>query len=294
MKKPIFTGVCTALVTPFDKKGNIDFKSFENLIEYQIKGGVSALLFLGTTGEACTLTEDEKKQITSFAIKKVNKRLPIIIGIGGNDPSSIISFAKTLPPHNIDGVLLSSPYYNKATKNGLVTFFNTIANSIRLPVIVYNVPSRTGQNIEPETLAQICKNRYIAGIKEASGNIAQVAETIRLCSKVPVYSGDDAIALPTYALGAKGVISVVSNAIPAQSQQVFILHSKQKTKKAKDLFFTQLPLCRALFCEVNPIPIKYLMYTLGIIKNHLRLPLTPLSAQWYTSICHSYHSAVST
>lgn len=292
MKKPIFTGVCTALVTPFDKNGKTDFEAFKNLINFQIKGGVSALLFLGTTGEASTMSLDEKKEIVQFAKEQVNGRLPIIVGIGGNNPSTIIEFAKTLS--GIDGVLLSSPYYNKATQAGLVTFFHTIANNIRLPIIVYNVPSRTGQNIEPETFAQICKNRYIAGIKEASGNITQFAEVIRNCPNTPVYSGDDAFALPSYALGAKGVISVASNAVPTQTQTIFDLLSKQENKEAKNLFYTQLPLYRALFCEVNPIPVKYLLADLGIIKNHLRLPLTPLSQKWYNQVCHSYHSAAST
>ena len=321
--KPIFTGVCTALVTPFNRNGSVDYISFKKLIEHQIAGGVRALLFLGTTGEAPTLSLDERKQIVGFAVKAVQGRVPIVVGIGGNNPASIIEFGKFLqtchcersaaiqskykqaaikknflPTQSLDcfpsvamtnttlckdktrcaiaAVLLSSPYYNKATRDGLVTFFHTIANAVRLPLIAYNVPSRTGQNIDPETFALICKNRYIAGIKEASGNITNLAHTVRLCPRTAVYSGDDATALPAYAIGARGVISVASNIAPRETQQIFDLFSARKLKPARVLYTAQLPLYRDLFTTVNPIPVKYMLSQTGLIKNHLRLPLTPM------------------
>ena len=277
MRAPIFKGICTALVTPFNDDNSIDYVSLKKMIEFQVSGGVSALLFLGTTGEASTITLQEKKAITEFAVKEVDKRLPIIIGIGGNNPANIIEFGTWLRDLPIDGVLLSSPYYNKTSENGLVQFFHSIASAISLPIIVYNVPSRTGQNISPETFAKICKNEYIRGIKEASGNITQIAETMRLCPNVAMYSGDDALSLPVYALGGLGTISVASNARPKETQEVFDLAQQKSFENAQKLFFEQLPFYKSLFVEVNPIPVKYVLSKMGLIKNNLRPPLLPLS-----------------
>jgi len=273
MKQPIFKGICTALVTPFNKDLSIDFNSFAKLIEYQIESKVGALLFMGTTGEASTLTITEKKQIAEFAIKIVNKRVPIIIGVGGNNPAGIIEFGKWLP-RCIDGVLLSNPYYNKTTDAGLVKFFHDIANEIKLPVIAYNVPGRTGQNITPAVFAKTCENPWIVGIKEASGNMTQIMETMRQCPNVAVYSGDDALTLPTMAVGGAGVISVAGNIKPD-----YLKYNSLEL----------LPLFNSLFCEVNPIPVKYALSKMGLIKNYLRPPLLPLSKSKYNDIIKACH-----
>jgi 4-hydroxy-tetrahydrodipicolinate synthase len=277
--KPIFTGACTALVTPFNEDGSVDYISFGRLVEFQISGGIGALLFLGTTGESCTLTRTEKREIVDFALSTVAGRVPVIIGIGGNDPAAIIEFGKecaSRPHPRPEAVLVSSPYYNKATQPGLVKYFHTIADAVKLPVIVYNVPARTGINIEPETMREISAHKNIAGIKESAGNIAQLAEIIRLCPDTAVYAGDDALALPAYALGAKGVISVASNAAPTETQKIYGLYTSGS--EARTLFLNQLPLYKALFAEVNPIPVKYMLSKMGLIENNLRLPLTPLGA----------------
>lgn len=282
--KHIFKGVCTALVTPFDKDNKIDFAAFKKLIEFQLGGGVDALLVLGTTGEASTISMEEKKQIVEAARKQIKRRVPLIVGIGGNNPSAIIEFGLWLKSRKVDGVLLSAPYYNKATQNGLVKFFGSIAKKIRLPMIVYNVPGRTGVNIEPKTYACLAKIRYISGIKEASGSIQQIAEVIRVCPNITVYAGDDNITLPAYALGVQGVISVASNIAPTVVADIYRKVMVGNLTGARVGFMEALPMFKILFCEVNPIPVKYALNCMGLIENVLRLPLTPLDKKYQTEV----------
>jgi len=280
----LFTGICTALATPFSKN-QVDYKAFTKLIELQLKNKIDALLFLGTTGEAPTLSSQEKQEIIRFALKTVDNRVPVIFGLGGNSPVDIISLgkfvahtAKINKSENIS-VMVSAPYYNKCTQSGAVEFFTKIANEIKLPMIVYNVPGRTGVNLEPATLSKISENKFVAGIKEACGNIAQISEVIQLCKNTAVYSGDDALALPCYSVGCSGIISVASNVIPKDVRDVYNAYRCQQNALARDMFLSQLPLYKALFCEVNPIPVKFALSHLGITKNEVRLPLTPLTSQ---------------
>jgi len=276
--KKLFSGVCTALVTPF-KNGKIDYISFQKIIESQIEAGIGALLFIGTTGEACTLTLSEKQEVIRFALSYVNGHLPLIFGIGGNNPSDIISLGKfvkfTAGKTKNVGVMVSAPYYNKCTQNGAVIFFHEIANAVKLPMIVYNVPGRTVINLEAQTMADITQNKYIAGIKEASGNIEQIASIVSLCPKTAIYSGDDSLSLPCYAIGCAGIISVASNVIP---RDICTVWKNRKNRIAQTTYIKHLSIYKALFCEVNPIPIKFAMSHIGYCKNEVRLPLTELSS----------------
>jgi 4-hydroxy-tetrahydrodipicolinate synthase len=272
---PIFTGVATALVTPFNKN-KPDYPSLTNLINRQIEMGVSALVILGTTGEISTLSARERRDIISFAIKTVANRVPLIFGIGGNDPKNIIALGnyvkKTYKNYNglsSYGVMITTPYYNKATQDGIYEYFRYITDKLRLPTIVYNIPSRTGINAEPETLTRIAKLPYIAGIKEAGGNIAQIQDVVRLCPDTSVYCGDDTLSLPSYAVGCAGIISVAANVAVAPVAEIFAARSLP-------LYQSQLPFYKSLFRAVNPIPIKYELFKMGLIKNELRLPLLPI------------------
>jgi len=278
MKRIFFSGVCTALVTPF-KKGEsleIDFPALERILDFQINSGVDALCVIGTTGEASTLSFDEKIAVVKFTTKFVKKRVHLIFGIGGNNPSEIVKLGKAVKeicPHA--SVMVTPPYYNKCTQQASVMYFHLIANALRMPLIVYNVPGRAGMNLEPNTLKQICQNKYIAGIKEASGNMTQIIETVRLCN-VPVYCGDDALALPCYAIGCSGVISVASNVRPIETQDIWI---NRFNFNANKLFHNELPYYKALFCEINPSPVKYACHLLGLSSPLVRSPLTQLSKQ---------------
>lgn len=274
--KKVFDGVGTAIVTPF-KNDEVDFVSFGRLIIAQIEAGVSAIIVLGTTGEAATINDAEREAIVDFAVEVVAGRAKVIVGIGGNDPAKIIKYGKEAKAAGADAVMVTAPYYNKATQGGVIKYFEVIAREIKHPIIAYNVPGRTGMNIEAETMQKISGIKYIHGIKESSGNIEQIGNVIRLCPDVAVYCGDDALALPCYALGAKGVISVASNAYPAEVMRVYTLFKARRNRAAKKLFLSQLPLYKNLFIEVNPIPVKYLLNKQGLIANELRLPLTPLS-----------------
>jgi len=291
MKQHIFTGVCTALVTPF-KNGEIDFEAFGKLIERQIDAGIDALCILGTTGEASTISYDEKCKIIKFSCAVVKGRVPIVFGIGGNNPPDIIKLGSIVKKLGGDAVMVTAPYYNKSTQDGAVKYFDTIANAVKLPLIAYNVPGRCGYNLEPETLARIAQNPYVVGIKEASGNISQIAEVVRLCPDVAVYSGDDGISLPAYAIGCQGVISVASNVTPKDVREIWLRYTKtpaadaapplqkgdlwKNRTTAQELFLQQLPFYKSLFRQVNPIPVKFELAKLGFIENELRLPLTPI------------------
>jgi len=276
MSKKLFDGVCTALVTPF-KHNEIDFKSLGHLIESQIRNGVNALLILGTTGEAPTISESEREAIVIFATEIVNKRIPLVVGIGGNNPSTIVRYGLQAKSAGADAVLITQPYYNKSTQAGAVKFFDTIIKQLKMPVIVYNIPGRAGMNLEPQTISEICKSKWVVGVKESSGNICQIAEVVRLCPNVAVYCGDDGISLPCYALECVGVVSVASNIRPHETGEIYRLYKQRKVKQAQKLFYSQLPFYRSLFTEVNPIPIKYYLSQQGVCRNELRLPLTPMT-----------------
>ena len=282
---PLFTGICTALPTPFLKNREIDFPALEKLINRQIESGINALCILGTTGEASTLSFEEKIAIVKFSLSVVNGRLPIIFGIGGNNPPEILKLGReikslcTKTPSKITthppvfppiGVLLSAPYYNKCTQSGAIRHFNTVANALKLPLIIYNIPARTGMNLTPETTAEIARNRFICGVKECGGNIEQLSEIVRLCPNTAVYSGDDPQSLPAYSVGARGCISVAANIRPRETLQIYRTLDPQ-------LFLSQLPFYRSLFQSVNPIPLKAMLAKLGLCHNILRPPLTPMT-----------------
>jgi len=266
---PIFSGIGTALITPF-KDDKVDYAALKRIIEFQIQNKIDALVVMGTTGEAPTLSYDEKIEIAKFAITTVNNHIPVIFGIGGNNPKEIIKLGKKIKESGGRYVMLSAPYYNKCTQDGAVKFFNDIANEIKLPMIVYNVPGRTGVNLEPQTLKEIAKNKYIAGIKEASGNMSQIIDVVRLCSDTPVYCGDDGLSLPCYSIGCVGTISVASNIHPHETRLIW-------EKRDLKMFHVEQFLYKALFCEPNPIPVKYAMHLIGFCENEIRAPLTIMS-----------------
>lgn len=279
--EPIFTGVATALVTPFNTKQQIDLPALRRLIERQIKMQVNAIVVLGTTGEISTLSLEERHTVIDCALHTVNGRVPLIFGIGGNDPVNIIALGKYVlkASHNIPGkigIMVTAPYYNKGTPDGIYTYYKTISNAIKLPTIIYNIPARTGVNITPENMARIAALPFVAGIKEASGDLHQITRTVHLCSNVAVYCGDDTLALPAYAVGCQGIISVASNLDVAPVKQIWQLYCDGKTQIALQQFQNQLPFYQSLFRVVNPIPIKFELAKHGLIKNVLRLPLLPI------------------
>lgn len=277
MKNTVFTGAATALITPF-KNGAIDFDSFERILEQQIAGGISALVVSGTTGEGSTLTDGEHRELIKFAVEKVAGRVPIIAGTGSNDTAYAIDLSRYACSVGADALLLVTPYYNKATQEGLYQSFKMIADSVDKPCILYNVPSRTGCNILPATAARLADVENIVGIKEASGDISQIAELARVCGdKLDIYSGNDNQIVPILSLGGKGVISVLSNVLPEKTNEICTRFFEGDVKGALDLQLHYLPLIDALFSEVNPIPIKAAMSAMGLGENSLRLPLTQMS-----------------
>lgn len=282
IKRPIFQGTATAIITPFkgrDKK--IDFTSLGKLIDYQIKNEIDAITLLGSTGEPSTLTNKEQIEIIKFAIRRINKKTKLIVGAGSNNTTEVINKCTQFEKlGKIDAFLIVTPFYNKCTQSGLIKHFTKIANSIKTPIILYNVPSRTNVNMLPQTVKTLSKHPNIIAIKEASGNLNQIAQIINLCDpNFYLYSGDDALTLPAMSLGAKGVISVASNAKPKEMEQLVDLCLNKNFASAKKWHYNLLNLFNALSCEVNPIPIKYLLYKQHLIKNILRLPLTPLSKE---------------
>ena len=279
MKKEIFRGVATALVTPFIQDGTkIDFDAFAKLIEEQIANGVSALVFLGTTGEPATMTQDECDEVIKFAVKHVNHRVPVIAGAGGNNTRVAVEKSKRYESFGVDALLHVTPYYNKATQSGLVEHYTQIASAVKVPIILYNVPGRTGVNIQPSTLKILSKIPNIVAVKEASGNIEQITEIIRICGDdMPVYSGDDGLTYSILALGGIGVISVASNVVPKQMHDLCEIYFAGDINKSRDIQLALLPLIKSLFIEVNPIPAKTALAHLGKMSSTLRLPLTQMS-----------------
>ena len=276
MKKTIFTGAATAIITPF-KNNQVDFDALAGLIEFQIAQGIDAIVSVGTTGESPTLTDAEHKEVIRFCVEKVNGRVPVIAGTGSNDVAYAISLTKYACDVGADAMLLVTPYYNKATQNGLIASFTAVADASTKPCILYNVPSRTGCNITPETCAVLAEHENIAAIKEASGNISQVAKIAQLCGdKLDIYSGNDDQIVPIMSLGGKGVISVLSNLLPRETSDICRLFLQGNTQEALKMQLEYLPLVDALFSEVNPIPVKAAMAAMGFCENSLRLPLTAM------------------
>lgn len=276
MKTPIFEGMATAIITPTTEKG-IDFDAFAKLIDWQIDEGIDGIVVCGTTGEGSTLTDEEHRAAIKFAVKQANKRVPIIAGTGSNDTSYAVELTKFACEAGVDGVLVVTPYYNKATQNGLIKLFTTIADASTVPVILYNVPSRTGVNIKPATVAKLAEHPMINAIKEASGDISQIAEIAHLCGdKINIYSGNDDQVIPIMSLGGIGCISVLSNLLPKESSQMCKAYRDGDTKTATSMQLKYIPLVNALFSEVNPIPVKAAMAKMGFCEDYLRLPLTPM------------------
>lgn len=278
MKKTVFTGAATAIITPMRADGSIDYESFGALIEFQIAAGIDAIVVAGTTGEGSTLSDKEHREVMDYCIKKVARRVPVIAGTGSNDIAYAIDLTRAAEESGADGMLLVTPYYNKATQAGLIKSFTAVADSTSVPCILYNVPSRTGCNILPETACELSKHPNIVGIKEASGNISQIAETARLCGEdFSVYSGNDDQIVPVMSLGGKGVISVLSNLLPGETSKLCRLCLDGDYAGAAKMQLGFLPLINALFSEVNPIPVKAAMAAMGFGENALRLPLTPIT-----------------
>ncbi len=268
------------MVTPFGADGEVDLGRFGEMTEYQIQGGVSALVVLGTTGEPATMSEDEKSKLIKYAVERAAGRVKIIVGVGSNDTKKAAFQARRAEELGADGVLAVTPYYNKCTQDGLILYYRAICEATRLPVIVYNVPGRTGVNLLPATMARIAELPTVAGIKEASGNMAQVMETMRLIrGKCDLYSGEDALNVPILAVGGTAVISVVSNLLPAEVSMLAEAVLARKLYTANALSDRLAPLVKACFTEVNPIPVKAAMKLIGLDAGDPRPPLTPLSEE---------------
>lgn len=279
MKNTVFKGAATAIITPFGDDGRtVDYRKFGELIEWQIKEGINALVVAGTTGEGSTLSDAEHREVLKYAVHKVGGRVPVIAGTGSNDIAYAVDLTIYACAIGCDAMLLVTPYYNKATQEGLYQSFKTIADSSTKPCILYNVPSRTGCNLLPQTVARLAEHPNIVGIKEASGNISQIAEVAALCGdKIDIYSGNDDQIVPVMALGGIGVISVLSNVLPKETVELCEAFLEGDLEKARKMQLGYLPLINSLFCEVNPIPVKAAMAAMGWCKNSLRLPLTPIS-----------------
>ena len=276
MKNTLFTGAATAIVTPLNKDG-IDYEAFGRLIDWQIEAGIDAIVAVGTTGEGSTLTDEEHKEAISFCVNRVAGRVPVIAGTGSNDIAYAIALTKYAEEAGADGMLLVTPYYNKATQNGMYESFKAIAEATTKPCILYNVPSRTGCNLLPKTVARLAEIPNIVGIKEASGNISQVAEIAALAGdKIDIYSGNDDQIVPILSLGGKGVISVLSNVMPKETSDMCKMYFDGDVNGSLKLQLKLLPLVNALFSEVNPIPVKAAVSAMGYGENYLRLPLTPM------------------
>ncbi len=274
----IFTGSGVAIATPMKKNGEIDYPAFEKLIEFQIAGGTDAIIVCGTTGEASTQSHEEHLETIKFCVDVVKKRVPVVAGTGSNCTETAVYLSKEAESYGVDGVLLVSPYYNKATQNGLYQHFKTTADAISIPAILYNVPSRTGCNILPETAVRLAKEvKNIVGIKEASGNISQIAHLAAISKGcIDIYSGNDDQIIPIMSLGGIGVISVLANVAPKETHDICRLYLDGKVKEACAEQLRALELCNALFCEVNPIPVKKALELMGIIPGGIRLPLTEM------------------
>ena len=277
MKNTIFEGCWTAIVTPFTEDG-VNFEEFKKLIEFQIENEVDAIIVCGTTGEASTMTTEEKKETIKFAIDTIAKRTKVIVGTGSNNTKTAIEMSKFAEEAGADGILVVTPYYNKTTQQGLIAHYTKIAKSVKLPIIMYSVPGRTGVNIAPETCKELSKIENIVAIKEASGNISQVAKIASLCQEdLAIYSGNDDQIIPVLSLGGKGVISVLSNVMPKYTHDMTKKYLEGTVVHATKMQLDVIDLIDALFIEVNPIPVKYALNLMGFNFGKPRLPLIELS-----------------
>ena len=275
-EKTIFQGVATAIVTPMNENG-VDYDAFGKLIDWQIEQGINGLVVAGTTGEGSTLSDEEHREVLAYAVKRINGRVPCIAGTGSNDTAYAIELTKYACSIGFDAMLVVTPYYNKATQKGLVKMFNAIADASTKPIIVYNIPSRTGVNIEPATFVELAKHPRIAAIKEASGNLSKMVEEFALLDgSLDIYSGNDDQIVPTLSMGGKGVISVLSNIMPKETVAMCDAFFAGDVATAAKMQCKYLPLIQALFCEVNPIPVKAALAAMGRMEGVIRLPLTEM------------------
>ena len=280
MKNTIFTGMATAIVTPMHTDGSIDYEALGRFVEFQIDSGINGLVVMGTTGENATIEPEDQKKVIAYTVEKVAGRVPVIAGTGTNNTEHVLHNTRNACQVGADAILVVTPYYNKATQNGLVTHFTAVADESTLPVILYNVPSRTGCNLLPKTVAKLSEHPNIAAIKEATGSLAQMIEIMHLCGdKIDVYSGEDGLTVPMMAMGAKGTISVLSNVAPRQSVAMTDACLRGDYAAAAKMQCDLLPLINALFSEVNPIPAKAATAAMGFGADALRLPLTSMEEQ---------------
>jgi 4-hydroxy-tetrahydrodipicolinate synthase len=272
----MFTGSMVALVTPF-RDSRVDWKSLDALVEFHIQNGTHAIVPCGTTGESATLSHEEHDEVISAVIRAVNKRRPVIAGTGSNSTEEAVRLTRKAEASGADGALMISPYYNRPTQEGIYQHYKKVASEVGIPIIVYNIPGRTGSKIEPETLARLAEIGNIAGVKEATGSVDQAIDVIRLCGdRLAVYSGEDSLTFSLMALGGKGVISTVANIVPKEMAQLTEACLKGEWEKGRDLQFKLIPLIHSVFIESNPIPIKTALSLMGMCAGDLRLPLTPM------------------
>ncbi|HYB92050.1 MAG TPA: 4-hydroxy-tetrahydrodipicolinate synthase [Candidatus Binataceae bacterium] len=273
----MFSGALTAIVTPF-RDGAVDERALRDLIEWQIASRIDGIVPCGSTGESATLSHAEHERVIKLTVEQVRKRVPVVAGTGSNSTAEAIRLTASAREMGADGALLISPYYNKPTQDGIFKHYKMIAESVDLPLIVYNIPGRTGSNIAPETFARLCEVKNVVGIKEASGSMDQVSDIRRLCGdRLAILSGDDALTLPIIALGGKGVISTSSNAMPGEMHELAASALAGDFARARETHYRMLPLMRALFVETNPIPIKQALAFMGKCSNEMRLPLVPMT-----------------
>ena len=276
MREHVFKGMSTAMVTPMTSTG-VDWDTFARFIDFQLENGINALVAVGTTGESATLTPEERKEVIRFTVRRVNGRVPVIAGTGTNNTEHVLDFTRAACDDGADALLVVTPYYNKATQGGLIKHFSMVADTATKPVIMYNVPSRTGLNIRPETVAVLADHPNIAGLKEASGDMSQVVSIAARCAgKLDIYSGEDALTVPMMSVGGMGCISVLSNVVPKLAVEMTDKFFSGDVAGAGKLQLQLLPLINALFSEVNPIPAKAAVAAMGFGQEHLRMPLTPM------------------
>ena len=268
----IFRGSGVAIVTPF-QNGQVDFTAFTRLIELQIANRTDAIICAATTGESSTLSTDERLSVIQFVVERVNGRVPVIASTGGNNTEEVVNNSKSAEAIGVDGLLVVTPYYNKTTQAGLVRHYFTVADAVETPIIVYNVPSRTGLNVLPQTMAELCTHENIVGTKEASGNIEQIVNIAALCPQCDIYSGNDDHVLPVLSIGGKGVISTIANIVPGEMHALCEAFFKGDLQLARQLQLQLIPIWKAAFCEVNPIPLKAMMGLMQLCEPDVRLPL---------------------
>ena len=292
MKNTLFTGMATAIITPMKDDGAIDYEAMGRFIDFQIENGINALVVMGTTGENATLEPEEQKEVIAFTVKKTAGRVPVIAGTGTNNTAHVLENTKNACEVGVDGILVVTPYYNKATQAGLIKHFTMIADASEVPVILYNVPGRTGCALTPKTIAALAEHPNIVGLKEATGNMSQMVEIMNLCGdKIDVYSGEDALTVPMMAMGGAGTISVLSNILPAETVAMTDACKAGDFKTAAAMQCKFMPLINALFSQVNPIPVKAAAAALGFGDDALRMPLTPMEEPFRTTMFEEMRKA---